>query len=153
MTRFSKVRKRRVFYLQGFLRKIVKRVFLIALLSDQKRGKSQQGGFAPSSFRTSCGVHELVARSSAWQVRAAKDKSKVGSFTAPRNLILPRVRTHHTKKPSRFVHALSARPLKVQGGRESSTRADESKDFCQPSPVGEGGARSVTDEVSFVKKT
>ena len=46
-----------------------------------------------------------------------------------------------------------ARPLKVQGGRESSTRADESKDFCQPSPVGEGGARSVTDEVSFVKKT
>ena len=40
-----------------------------------------------------------------------------------------------------------ARPLKVQGGRESSTRADESKDFCQPSPVGEGGARSVTDEV------
>ena len=62
MTRFSKVRKRRVFYLQGFLRKIVKRVFLIALLSDQKRGKSQQGGLAPSSFRTSCGVHELVAR-------------------------------------------------------------------------------------------
>ena len=50
------------------------------------------------------------------------------------------------------MHALPARPLKVHGGRESSTRADESKDFCQPSPVGEGGARSVTDEVSFVKK-
>ena len=106
------------------MRKIVKSVFLIALLSDQKRGKSQQGGFAPSSFRTSCGVHELVARSSAWQVRAAKDKSKVGSFTAPRNLILPRVRTHHTKKPSRFVHALSARPLKVHGGRGWSKYAD-----------------------------
>ena len=63
MTRFSKVRKRRVFLLVGdFLRKIVKGVFLIALLSDQKRGKSQQGGLAPSSFRTTGGVHELVAR-------------------------------------------------------------------------------------------
>ena len=39
------------------------------------------------------------------------------------------------------------------GGRGSNMRADESKDFCQPSPVGEGGARRVTDEVSFVKKT
>ena len=71
---------------------------------------------------------------------------KVGGFAALRNLILPRVRTYHTKKPSRFVHALPARPLKVQGGRESSTRADESKDFCQPSPVGEGGARSVAEK-------
>ena len=35
---------------------------LLALLSDQKRGKSQQGGLAPSSFRTTGGVHELVAR-------------------------------------------------------------------------------------------
>ena len=49
---------------------------------------------------------------------------KVGGFATPRNLILPRVRTYHTKEPSRFVHALSARPLKVQGGRDSSTCAD-----------------------------
>ena len=35
---------------------------LIALLSDQKRGKSQQGGLTPSSFRTTSGVHESVAR-------------------------------------------------------------------------------------------
>ena len=57
------------------------------------------------------------------------------------------MRTYHTKKPSRFVHALSARPLKNGWrGRESSTRADESKDFCQPSPVGEGGARSVAEK-------
>ncbi len=27
-------------------------------------------------------MHELVARSSAWQVRAAKDKVKVGGFAA-----------------------------------------------------------------------
>ena len=51
-----------------------------------KSTKSQQGGLAPSSFQTSCGVHELVARSSAWRVRAAKDRAKVGGFTAPLNL-------------------------------------------------------------------
>ena len=28
-------------------------------------------------------VHELVAGSSAWRVRAAKDKAKIGSFAAP----------------------------------------------------------------------
>ena len=40
MTRFPKVRERRVFlFVRDFLRKIVKRVFLLALLSDQKRGK------------------------------------------------------------------------------------------------------------------
>ena len=37
---------------------------------------------------------------------------------------IPRVRTHHTRKSSRFVHALSARPLKVQGGRGWSKCAD-----------------------------
>ena len=101
-------------------------------------------------------VHSPRARvsraSHACQVRAAQNKAKAGDFAAPTVSAIPRVRTYHTRKPSRFVHALSARPLKVHGGRESSTRADESKDFCQPSPVGEGGARSVTDEVSFVKK-
>ena len=35
---------------------------LLALFTDKKRGKSQQGGLAPSSFRTTGGVHELVAR-------------------------------------------------------------------------------------------
>ena len=69
-------------------------------------------------------MHELVAGSSAWRVREANGKAKVGGFAAFRSLILPRVRTYHTKKPSRFVHALSARPLKVQGGREWSKYAD-----------------------------
>ena len=85
--------------------------FLLSYFCMTKSTKSQQGGLAPSSFRTTGGVHELVAISSAWQVRAAKDRAKIGSFTAPHNLILPRVRTWRTKKPSRFVHALSARPL------------------------------------------
>ena len=37
---------------------------------------------------------------------------------------IPRERTYHTKKPSRFVHALPARPLKVHGGRGWSKYAD-----------------------------
>ncbi len=54
----------------------------------KKSTKSQQGGLAPSSFQTTGGVHELVARSSAWQVRAARGKVvKVGSFAAPHSFI------------------------------------------------------------------
>ena len=55
---------------------------LLALLSDQKRGKSHLRGFSillKITFR----VHELVAGSSAWQVRAAKDRAKIGSFALP----------------------------------------------------------------------
>ena len=37
-------------------------------------------------FEISSRVHELVARSSAWQVRATNGKAKVGSLTLPRNL-------------------------------------------------------------------
>ena len=55
-------------------------------VAETEYTKSQQGGLAPSSFRTSCGVHELVAGSSAWEVRAANGGAKVGDFTAPRNL-------------------------------------------------------------------
>ena len=53
-----------------------------------------------------------------------KWQSESRRLCAPRNLILPRVRTYHTREPSRFVHALPARPLKVQGGRGSDTYAD-----------------------------
>ena len=84
-----------------------KETFLLSYFSVTKSTKSQQRGLAPSSFRTTGGVHELVAGSSAWRVRATKDKAKVGGFAALRNLILPRVRTQRTKKPSRYVHALS----------------------------------------------
>ena len=48
----------------------------------KKSTKSQQGGLTPSSFRTTGGVHELVAISSAWRVCAARDKSKIGGFAA-----------------------------------------------------------------------
>ena len=69
-------------------------------------------------------VHELVARSSAWQVCAANDKAKIGGFALSTASSIPRVRTYHTKKPSRFVHALSARPHNRVGGREFSLCAD-----------------------------
>ena len=38
----------------------------------------------------------------------------------PTTSAIPRVRTYHTRKPSRFVHALSARPHNRVGGREFS---------------------------------
>ena len=104
-----------------------KETFLISYFSVTKR--RVQGGEATSERRRRDGVYQKSARrthavllpnhwrrarvgraSHAWRVRTARDKSKVGGFTAPRNLILPRVRTYHTRKPSRFVHALPARP-------------------------------------------
>ena len=92
-----------------------------------KSTKSQQGGLTPSSFRTSCGVHELVARSSAWRVRAGNGRAKVGSLATLSTIsTIPRVRTYHMKEPSRFVHALSARPLdNGWRGRGWSPCADE----------------------------
>ena len=97
--------------------------FLLSYFCMTKSTKSHLRGLS-SLLKNTFRVHELVAGSSAWQVRAANGRAKAGSFTASRNLILPRARTHHTRKPSRFVHALSARPLKVQGGRDSSTCDD-----------------------------
>ena len=49
---------------------------------DGVSGKSHLRGFSillKITFR----VHELVAGSSAWQVRAAKDRAKIGSFALP----------------------------------------------------------------------
>ena len=61
-------------------RRNIKKLFL-SYFSVTKSTKSHLRGFSillKNSFR----VHELVARSSAWQVRAAKDKVKVGGFAA-----------------------------------------------------------------------
>ena len=70
--------------------------FLLSYFSVTKSTKSQQREHSPL-FANSLRVHELVARSSAWRVRAAKDKVKIGGFAALRNLILPRVRTYRTR--------------------------------------------------------
>ena len=95
--------------------KILKETFLFSYFCVTKSTKSQQGGLAPSSFRTTGGVHEFVVRAVRGECVRQRDNAKVGDFAALRNLILPRVRTKCTKKPSRFVHALSARPLKKGG--------------------------------------
>ena len=91
--------------------------FLIALFSDKKRGKSQQGGLAPSSFRTTGGVHESVARAMRGECVRYGTKKKWVVLPLSAASAKPRVRTYHTKKPSRFVHALPARPLKKRGAR------------------------------------
>ena len=69
---------------------------LLVLLHDQKYQKSARRTHAVL-LPNHRGVHELVAGSSAWQVCTARGKAQVGGFAAPRNLILPRVRTYHTK--------------------------------------------------------
>ena len=59
-----------------------KETFPLSYFSVKKSTKSHLRGFSillKIFFR----VHELVARSSAWQVRAAKDIVKVGGFAAP----------------------------------------------------------------------
>ena len=53
--------------------------FLIALLSDQKRGKSHVRGLS-SLLHISLRVHELVAESNAWRVCAAKKQCKSRRF-------------------------------------------------------------------------
>ena len=76
-----------------------------------KSTKSQQGGLAPSSFRTSCGVHESVAQVMRGKCVRHGLMVQVVSFALPTISAIPRVRTKRTREPSRFVHALSARPL------------------------------------------
>ena len=75
-----------------------------------KSTKSHLRGFSillKSSFR----VHELVARA----VRGECVREMAGQKSAVLSLStvspIPRVRTKRTREPSRFVHALSARPL------------------------------------------
>ena len=50
----------------------------------RKSTKSHLRGLS-SLLKNTFRVHELVAGSSAWQVRATKGRAKVGSFAAPRD--------------------------------------------------------------------
>ncbi len=122
-----------------FAREKHKVTFLFSYFCMTKR--RVQGGEATSERRRRDGVYQKsfkraflplkkhpprarVSRAShAWRVRAAQGKAKVGGFTALRNYILPRVRTQYTKKPSRFVHALPARPLKKRWAGVGGVRA------------------------------
>ena len=60
--------------------------FLLSYFSVTKSTKSHQRERSPL-FANSSRVHELVARSSAWRVRAAKDRAKVGGFIALHSFI------------------------------------------------------------------
>ena len=104
-----------------------KETFLISYFSVTKR--RVQGGEATSERRSRDGVYQKSARrthavllpnhwrrarvsraSHAWQICATNGKAKVGSLTLSAISPIPRERTYHTREPSRFVHALSARP-------------------------------------------
>ena len=66
-----------------------------------------------------------VSRAShAWRVRAVRAERILAVFLLSVTSDIPRVRTYLTKKPSRFVHALSARPHNRVGGRGWSLYAD-----------------------------
>ena len=117
-----------------------------------KSTKSQQGGLTPSSFRTTGGVHELVAGCSAWRVRAARGKDKVGRFAVIRDCILPTRANIAHEKAEQIRARIVCTPAESAGRAWGSLCADESKDFRQPSPVGEGVSHRLTDEVSFKKR-
>ena len=99
-----------------------------------------------------------VSRAShAWQVRATKDKVKIGSFAALRGFsYTTRANKVHEKAEqirARIVCTPAERGLTHMrsmcvgvaetglGGRGSNMCADESKDFRQPSPAGSEAAR------------
>ena len=133
--------------------KILKKTFPLSYFCVTKSTKSHLRGFSillKIFFR----VHELVVRSSAWQVRAAKDRAKVGSFTASRNLILPRVRTYHTRKPSRFVHAsLHARIIGLAGVDGVSTLTEVTISLLQREKVARFTAADEVLPCVYCQKT
>ena len=70
--------------------------FLIALLSDQKRGKSHVRGLS-SLLHISLRVHELVARAMRGKCVRHWLMVQVSSFALTTTSTIPRVRTYHTK--------------------------------------------------------
>ncbi len=88
------------------------------------------------SFR----VHELVAGSSAWRVCATRDKSKVCGFAALRGFSYTTRANISHEKAEQIRARIVCTPAESAWRAWGSLCADESKDFRQPSPVGEGGA-------------
>ena len=86
-----------------------KDTFLFWYFCVTKSTKSHQRERSPL-FENSSRVHELVARAMRGKCVRQGSMAKIGSFVFPTVSAIPRVRTYHTKKPSRFVHALPARP-------------------------------------------
>ena len=100
-----------------------KDTFPLSYFCVTKSTKSHLRGLS-ALLKNTLRVHELVARAMRGECVRHRVKRKPIVLRLPTISAIPRVRTYHTKKPSRFVHALSARPLKVQGGRGESAYAD-----------------------------
>ena len=123
-----------VSYTLGFARRVehcspakkYKVTFLLSYFSMTKSTKSHQRERSPL-FANSPRVHELVARAIRGECVRHRVKQKSAVLPLPAASAIPRVRTYHTKKPSRFVHALSARPHNRVGGRGWSPCADRMK--------------------------
>ena len=72
-----------------------------------------------------CGVHELVAGSSAWRVRATKDKVKIGSFATPHSFShTTRANIAHEEAEQIRARIVCTPAEKRRGGRGSDTYAD-----------------------------
>ena len=67
-------------------RNFQEKFLFFALFTDEKRGKSQQGGLAPSSFRTSCGVHESVVQAMRGKCVRQGGRKRTCNLAALRNL-------------------------------------------------------------------
>ena len=99
----------------GFYLLFYSNFVFIVLLYDKKYQKSARRTRAVllSNHR---GVHELVARSSAWRVRAAQDKTKIGSLAFP--AISYYHACEHSARESRAdscTHCLHARIIGLAG--------------------------------------
>ena len=82
-------------------------------------------------------VHELVARAMRGKCVRHKIKQKSEVLRSPQSHTTTRANISHERAEQIRARIVSARPLKKEGrGRESSACADESRDFRQPSPVG-----------------
>ena len=102
-----------------------KATFLLSYFSVTKSTKSHQRERSPL-FENLPRVHEFVARAMRGECVRQRTEQKSVVLPPPAILTIPRVRTYHTREPSRFVHALSARPLdNGLRGRGCSPCADE----------------------------
>ena len=89
-----------------------------------KSTKSHLRGLS-SLLKNTLRVHELVAKSIAWQVCAAKDRMKVGGFTAPHGFsYTTRANISHEKAEQIRARIACTPAEKKRGGRGSGTCAD-----------------------------
>ncbi len=83
--------------------------FPLSYFCVTKSTKSHLRGLS-SLLKNTFRVHELVVQAMRGKCVRQRIKQKLVVLPLPTISAIPRVRTYHTRKPSRFVHALSARP-------------------------------------------